>query len=390
MNPLKKILDKLRNKVRSGLTRFREMGTYRAVFSGFGNDMYQSELVRACIRPLADQTAKANPVSNSDQLARLIRYRPNMYMTGRDFLYKVRTVYELKNTAFILIMRDDSGYPTGFYPIPYQSYEVFEDSSGRIYIRFQTSNGTYIFDWEDLVVLRKDYNASDIAGDDNYAILETLDLINTSNQSIENAVKSTANLRGILKTTKSMIDPADAKRMKDDFVADYLDPETGDGFAALDASMDFIQTNIQPTVTSWETMREFRENVFRYFGVNDAILMGTATPEQMQTFYELQIEPFLVALSREMTSKCFTDRQIAFGNYITFDSSTVQFMSMSDKLNLQAVVDRGAMSINEWREVLNLPPVEGGDTFVRRLDTAPVDEANTDDTAEDNDEQGNQ
>lgn len=57
MNSLKKILDKLRNKVRSGLTRFREMGTYRAVFSGFGNDMYQSELVRACIRPLADQTA---------------------------------------------------------------------------------------------------------------------------------------------------------------------------------------------------------------------------------------------------------------------------------------------------------------------------------------------
>lgn len=36
------------------------------------------------------------------------------------------------------------------------------------------------------------------------------------------------------------------------------------------------------------------------------------------------------------------------------------------------MVDRGAMTPNEWREVLNLPPVEGGDKPLRRLDTVTV------------------
>ena len=36
------------------------------------------------------------------------------------------------------------------------------------------------------------------------------------------------------------------------------------------------------------------------------------------------------------------------------------------------MVDRGALSINDWRKVMNLPPVEDGDVFVRRLDTAQI------------------
>ena len=37
------------------------------------------------------------------------------------------------------------------------------------------------------------------------------------------------------------------------------------------------------------------------------------------------------------------------------------------------MVDRGAMNVNEWRKVMNLPSTENGDEFIRRLDTAPVD-----------------
>lgn len=31
------------------------------------------------------------------------------------------------------------------------------------------------------------------------------------------------------------------------------------------------------------------------------------------------------------------------------------------------------MTPNEWREVLNLTPIEGGDKPIRRLDTATID-----------------
>ena len=45
---------------------------------------------------------------------------------------------------------------------------------------------------------------------------------------------------------------------------------------------------------------------------------------------------------------------------------------MQDKLGLRDAVDRGALTPNEWREVLGLPPIDGGDEPIRRLDTAPV------------------
>ena len=38
------------------------------------------------------------------------------------------------------------------------------------------------------------------------------------------------------------------------------------------------------------------------------------------------------------------------------------------------MVDRGAMTPNEWRAVMNLSPIECGDKPIRRLDTAVVDE----------------
>jgi len=45
---------------------------------------------------------------------------------------------------------------------------------------------------------------------------------------------------------------------------------------------------------------------------------------------------------------------------------------MQTKLNLAQMVDRGALTPNEWREVFNLVPVSGGDVPIRRLDTAVV------------------
>lgn len=38
------------------------------------------------------------------------------------------------------------------------------------------------------------------------------------------------------------------------------------------------------------------------------------------------------------------------------------------------MVDRGALTPNEWRKIFNLAPVEGGDEPIRRLDTRPTSE----------------
>ncbi len=79
-------------------------------------------------------------------------------------------------------------------------------------------------------------------------------------------------------------------------------------------------------------------------------------------------------LSGEYTRKLFSRRERGFSNKIIFESSNLNFASMQTKLNLVQYVDRGIMNPNEVRAILNMAPREGGDEYIRRLDTRPADE----------------
>lgn len=363
-------------------SRWKELGTYNSIFSSFGQDIYKSEIVRSCIRPLAEHTSKANVKCTDKRIEKILNVNPNMYMNGKDFLYKVRTKLEIKNTAFIYIGRDEFGKAVNFYPVPYSYFEAVEYQNG-LFIKFHFDGEEarqLVLPWEDLAVVRKDYNSSDISGDENRPILNMLELINTTNQGIANAVKATANLRGILKSTKAMLSPEDIKKNKDTFVKDYLNLENEGGIASLDSTQEFTPITMQPTITNYAQMKEFRENVYRYFGVNDSIVMSDYTESQMEAFYESRIEPFLVALSLELTRKIFTKREQGFENHVVYESNRMQYASNATKLAMVALVDRGALTPNEWRQIFNLSPVEGGDVPIRRLDTATVNDEPTNDT----------
>lgn len=356
---------------------WKELGNYTAQFNSFGSNIYQSEIVRACIRPLSEHTSKANAVSNDNRLAKVLNESPNLYMNGKDFLAKVRTRLELINTVFIYIGRDNTGKAISFYPVPYSWFEALEYQNGLfIKFHFTGSSEALVLPWADLAVVRKDYNKSDIAGDSNDAILNMLEIINTTNQGISNAVKATANLRGILKSTKAMLSDKDIKAQKERFVADYLNLENEGGIASLDATQEFTPISMNPTITSWETSKELRENIYRYFGVSDAIIMSTYTEQQMEAFYDSRIEPFLVALSTELTRKVFTARELGYGNHIVYESNRIQYSSTATKLNMVQLVDRGALTPNEWRAIFNLAPIDGGDEPIRRLDTEVVNDNN--------------
>ena len=352
-------------------TRWKELGAFTATFSPFGQDMWRSDLVRSCVRPIAEHTSKAHATCTRPEIAKILNTSPNMYMNGKDFLAKIRLWLEIKNTAFIYIGRDDAGRVTSFYPVPYASFEALEYLGG-LYIKFQFNNSTaqdFVFPWEDLAVLRKDYYQSDIWGDDNGALLSKLELMNTAEQGIGNAVKATANLRGILKSTKAMLKPGDLAAMKEEFVKDYLSLENSSGIASLDSTQDFTPIEMKPSVTDANTIKQIREDLYRYFGVNDKIMMSDFNEEDMEAFYQAKIEPFLIALSEELTRKVFTQRELDLKNHIIYESNRLQYASNKTKLNMVQLVDRAIMTPNELRAAFNMAPYEGGDEYIRRLDT---------------------
>ena len=381
-------------------TQFQELGTFKSYFGSFGNDIYASDDVRTCIRALSEHTSKANPRCTDKRIERLLSLAPNKYMNGKDFLAKLRNILEVKNTAFVYIERDNTGKAIGFYPVPYQTFEAVEYKNG-LFVQFNfsgTAATQLTIPWEDLAVLRKDYLNSDISGESNAPLLGTLDVIGTLDKGLQNAVKSTANLRGILKSTKGMLAPEDRKKQQEAFVKDYLNIENEGGIASLDATQEFKEINMKPTTASAEEVSAYREKIYRYFGVNEAIIESKYTEAQYDAFYESRIEPVLVALSLELTRKLFTEREIAFGAEVWYESNRLQYASAKTKISMVALVDRGLMTPNEYRALFNMAPYEGGDEFVLRLDTSKTGDTSDDGTgnpvgrppSDDGDEGGNE
>lgn len=362
---------------------FKELGSFKAYFTPFGGDIYASDDVRDCIRTLAEHTSKANPRCSDKNIERILSLNPNKYMNGKDMLAKLRNYLEIKNTAFLYIERDNRNKVIGFYPVPYQSFEAVEYKD-RLFVKFGFNGDaakTLVIAWEDLAVLRKDYVFSDIAGENNVPLLNPLNVVNTMDAGLNNAIKSTANLRGILKSTKAMLSPDDLRRQKETFVNDYMNLENEGGIASLDATQDFKEINLKPTTATAEEADTYRERIYRYFGVSKKIITSDYSESDYDAFYEARIEPFLIALSLELTRKIFSEREISFGNEVWFESNRLQYASAKTKISMVALVDRGLMTPNEYRALFNMSPYEGGDEFVLRLDTSKTGDTTDDDPA---------
>lgn len=389
MGIFQNLFKSVKNDQNKTYTQFQEIGTYKSYFGSFGNNIYMSDDVRSCIRALSEHTSKANPRCTDKNVYNLLSLRPNKFMNGKDFLAKTRNLLEIYNTAFIFIDRDQRGQTVALYPIPYQTFEAVQ-YKGDLFVQFQFA-GTGIqkltVPWADLAVLRKDYLMSDIAGESNAPLLGTLEIQRTLDQGLQNAVKSTSNLRGILKSTKGMLSPEVLKEQKDNFVRDYMNIDNSGGIASLDATQEFKEINIKPTTASAEEQKAYTDRVYRYFGVNEKIIKSNYTESDYDAFYESRIEPFLVALSLELTYKIFTERERAFGNEVWYESNRLQFASAKTKISMVALVDRGLMTPNEYRALFNMSPYEGGDEFVLRLDTSKTGDTTEGGSSESEDEE---
>lgn len=353
-------------------------------FYAWNGKLYDSDIVRSCIRPKAKAIGKLTAkhirdnesglTINPDVYMRFLLEEPNPFMTGQVFQEKMATQLQLNNNAFALIIRNNDGFPVELYPIPASGVDALYDHGGNLLLRCTMRNGKiFTFDYVDVIHIRQDFNDSDIFGTSPMKALKPLmEIVNTSDQGIVNAIKNSAVIRWLLKFTTNLNDDDRAKRTKE-FAESFLKIDNTAGVAAVDGKMDATQVKPQDYVPNALQMDRTTKRIMNYFGTNPEIVGSTYDENQWNAYYEAEIEPVAVQMSGEYTRKLFTRRERGFGNSIIFEASSLQYASMTTKMNLYQAVDRGSMTPNEWRRILgNLAPLPGGDEPIRRLDTQPV------------------
>lgn len=353
---------KYRQDLKQAGTVFKTLTGYAPVFTSWNGMIYESLLVRSAIHARAVHISKLKIEFQGAaklKLRKKLSQKPNDWQTWSQFLYRLGTILDVHNTAFIVPVLDEFGETSGIYPVLPSRCELRE-FQGTVYLRYAFASGQYAaVEFSRCGIMTKFQYRDDFFGENNEALRPTMELVNIQNQGIAEAVKSSATFRFMARLT-NWTDPEDLAKERKQFTRDNL--EKGGGILLFPNTYDNIQQiKTAPYVVSAEQMAAIKENVHNYFGTNDDILQNKAFGDGWNAFYEGVPEWFGIQFSEVLAGMLFTESERNRGSGVTATSNRLQYMSNKDKmLATQTFADRGLAMIDEIREIWNMPPLPDG------------------------------
>lgn len=369
MGAFSKLFGKIKAKQLLG-GYFQMLDGYTPVFTNYDGGVYEMELTRGCIHTFASHCSKLQPkVTGPDArgIQALLDSKPNMFMTGAQFLYKAATIYETQNTCFIVPVLDQWDRIVGYYPALPDSTEIREQN-GEPFLVYTFGNGEKAaVELSRVGVISKYLYRSDLMGEDNSALEPTLQLISTQNQGIAEGIKNSASFR-FMATIANFSKGKDLAKERKAWVDENLGPDSG-GLALFPNTYSNVQ-QIQSAakIVEPEQMTLIQNRVYTYFGTSEKVLLNQATGDEWAAYYEGKVEPFALQLAQAMTAMTYTQNERTRKNAINWSANRLQYMTNADKLQVSSqLFDRGILSTNDVMDIWHLPHVEGGDKrYIRK------------------------
>ena len=379
-------------------TSFRLLDDNRAIFTSYRGDFKNEIDVRACVDAIARNGAKMHPkhIRNfvkdgtakleyvDSNLYRILAKQPNEIQNAYKFYYQVITDLELYNNSIIFISKDENLKVKGLYPLSYDRCEFYEYNK-ELWIKFKFNRRTRFVPLSSCIHLTRGVSADGVFGGNIEPLRKTLSMKHILDEGITNAIKTTQSIKGIIKTTKAMLKPEDVKKMRDQFVEDFISDGDKSGIGGLDASTDFTPVKIEPQTASDSQVKEIDNKILKYFGISENIITSNYNENEWNAFYESVLEPIGLQMGLEFSNKLFTPTEKSFGNEIVFEANRLQYASNTTKIELIKNANN-IMTINELREIFNLPPVADGEKILQDLNHIDSNIANEYQTGNDDEE----
>lgn len=349
---------------------FQTLTAYHPHFTTWNGEIYESDLVRSAIDARARHISKLKVEivgSAKPSLQARLRLQPNSFQTWGQFLYRASTILDCESNLIIVPIYDDYFNVIGFYPVLPRRCEVV-DVEGEPWLRYEFANGQRASDkWSNVAVLTKFQYRSDFFGEKNDALEPTMKLIHLENQGVEEAIKNGATFRFMARLS-NFAKNDDIIHERRRWVESNLRTDDEGGLLLFpNLYTDIKQIDSKPYTVSEEEQKQIRTNVYNYFAVNEDVLQSRAYGDSWSAFYESVVEQFAIQFSEAITAVAFSERERAQGSQIMLTSNRLQYMTTADKLNVSSqMLDRGIMTINDVREIWNLPPLDGGDVRIIR------------------------
>lgn len=359
---------------------FKELEFYKPAWRTWNGALYESELVRAAIDSIARHASKLKISFEGDAQIKFKTHalqRPNDWQTWSQFLYRVASILYVQNNCLIIPIFDKMGDRVGLFPImPSDASIVVAKDSGVEYIRFTYRKKKLAIELKYVGILNRFQLKDELFGEDNKALGPTLGLIDLENQGVAEAIKSSASYRFMARLAILAKDEDLVKEKENFNKTNFSQGADSGGLLLFNKKFEDIkQIQSNPYTLKSDELDHICTNVFNYFGVNEDIIQNKAYGDKFTAFYEGCIEWYSIQLSEVITEMVFTPEQQSYHNKVLFTSSRFAFMSNNEKLQIsEKLLDRGVLSVNEVREIWNLPPIEGGDEHFIRGEYKNTDE----------------
>ncbi len=368
--------------------KFSPIFTIRGEYNASA-DMDASDIIGSITNCIATNVGKLTPqlirtdsrgmMIRDDYLAKLLSLHWSPELSVYDALYKMAAQLVRKSNAFAVIFyNDDFSKVKSIVPITTRGFRVWEDEeTGTMLFRFtwDYDGKIYTVPYQSVIHLKARFDRKRFLGSEpDPALKNTLELLDATGQALRNLIKNSANLKGYLKYN-NFADDEELKKKVKEFQEAYMDASNEGGLGGLDNTMEFHEINQKaPTIPTLQS-QFLRDNVYRYYNVNENILMSKFSESEWNAFYESVIEPIALQLSLEFTFKLLTERERGFGNKIIFSSNRLQYATLQTRSTIGSVLyDRGIITINEFRELLYYEPIEDGDVRMVSLNYVKADD----------------
>lgn len=359
-------------------------GRKETVYTGTTRD---SDIVGAIAHVIAKNVGKLTPqvirktasgtTIKNDKLAKLISLRPNAQNTIYDFLYKMASDLVYNSNAFaVCFYNDDFTELLSIEPVTVTSHSIFEHE-GNLFFKFtwEYDNHTYIVPYQFVIHIKSRYNNKRFFGTPPDAELtSSLEMLDTTYAGIKKIINNSASLRGYLKFN-NLIDDERLRTKVQEFKEAYFNAENEGGVAGLDNTFDFHELQQKTPDIPSEQIAFYRENIYRYYNVNEKILNSSYSESEWNAFYEAVIEPIAIALSLEFTFKIFSEGERSHGNKVIFTTNRLQYATLQVRNAIASgMFEKGIITINEYRQIMYMSEIPDGDVRMISLNYVKVDD----------------
>ncbi|MGG3210562.1 phage portal protein [Geobacillus stearothermophilus] len=355
----------------------------------YGKNALKEATVYACIKILAESLSKLplkiyredeNGVNKAAKhyLYKLLKLRPNPYMSASDFAKCNETQRNIYGNAYVNIETDEKGRIVGFWPIDAGKVRIWIDDIGlfssKNHIWYEVDVGTERRKLmpNELLHFKSGVTLDGIVGVPPLDYLRaTVENAAAAGRFINNFYKQGLQVKGIVQYVGDL-NPDAQKKFREKFEEMSSGLKNSHRIALMPIGYEFKPISLTMSDAQFLENTELTiRQIATAFGIkmhqlNDlSRATHTNVAEQQQQFYVDTLLPILTMYEQEMTYKLFLDSELDAGYYVKFNADSILRADIKTRYEAYAIgIQNGFLEPDEARAKEDLPPRPGGNQLI--------------------------